>query len=578
MKKYINRNYFLASLFVKQLETLAIKNVCISPGSRNTPLTLAFAANKKFKKYIHVDERSSGFFALGLAKKNNKPVVLVTTSGTAVAELYPAIIEAYLQRIPLLVCTADRPEYLRNTGANQTINQENIFKNHIRKFLDVGLPNLDKKKLSSFTKSVTEIISIANEKDKGPVHINFPFEKPLEPNSFTDDISFRLSNFIIDKKVIKNESAKKYEKVINEIKQFKKIIIFIGWDNYDQTFYKTLTRFSQKGNVPIFVDGTTDFRYIKTKTQNVIVNHTAFLKSEAVLKKVEPEIIIQFGNAPTSQTMLRFFERTNAKLLLINEFGNKKNASAQPCEIIKANPSNFLSKLNENAKYISTDFEWAENIYNYNKVSEELKSKLIKKAGFGYEPRVVTELLNIIPENSNLFISNSMPVRDFDFFASGEFKNLNIYTNRGASGIDGIISTASGIAVQRNQKTFLVIGDLAFYHNISALATLSELKIPLIIILVNNNGGGIFNMLPIASMEKNSFEKYFITSQNLNFKAIVKSFGGNYYLSKSWKEFKYNMQKAINRKTYSVIEIKTDSKKSLLLRKKYWSLVKNKIK
>lgn len=204
MKKYINRNYFLASLFVKQLEVPQIKNVCISPGSRNTPLTLAFAENKKFKKYIHIDERSSGFFALGLAKQTNKPVVLITTSGTAVAELYPAIIEAYQQRIPLIVCTADRPAYLKNTGANQTINQENIFRNHIRKFWNVGLPSLTKKKLFSFTKKINEIIFLATEKDKGPVHINFPFEKPLEPNSFTDTISFNLKDFIFRTNELEN--------------------------------------------------------------------------------------------------------------------------------------------------------------------------------------------------------------------------------------------------------------------------------------------------------------------------------------------------------------------------------------
>ena len=141
MKKYINRNYFWASLFVEQITQMGVRHVCISPGSRNTSLTFAFASNKKLKKYIHIDERSSGFFALGIAKRTNQPVAIVTTSGTAVAELYPAIIEAYQQRIPLIICTADRPSYLRDCGANQTINQDNIYKNHIRYFADLGLPS-----------------------------------------------------------------------------------------------------------------------------------------------------------------------------------------------------------------------------------------------------------------------------------------------------------------------------------------------------------------------------------------------------------------------------------------------------
>jgi len=304
MKKYINRNYFLASLFVKQLEVLQIRNVCISPGSRNTPLTLAFAENKKFKKYIHADERSSGFFALGLSKKINEPVVLVTTSGTAVAELYPAIIEAYQQRIPLIVCTADRPVYLKNTGANQTINQENIFRNHIRRFWDVGFPRLTKKKLFSFTKKINEIISLAAEKDKGPVHINFQFEKPLEPNSFTDTINYNLTDFILRKNELKKLREKNFIKLINIIKQTEKIIILLGWDNYNKNFNTKLQKFSKEKNIPIFTDGTTELRYLQTNHKNIIVNSTAFLKSEIALKEIEPEIILQFGNAPTSLTAL----------------------------------------------------------------------------------------------------------------------------------------------------------------------------------------------------------------------------------------------------------------------------------
>ena len=163
MKKYINRNYFWADVFVNQLNVFGIKHVCISPGSRNTPLTLAFAKNKSFKKYIHVDERSSCFFALGLAKQTKKPIVVVTTSGTAVAELYPAIIEAYIQRIPLIICTADRPEYLRNTGANQTINQNNIFSNHIRNFVDFGLPSLAKRDIRALCEKTYKAIENGSE-------------------------------------------------------------------------------------------------------------------------------------------------------------------------------------------------------------------------------------------------------------------------------------------------------------------------------------------------------------------------------------------------------------------------------
>ena len=224
MKKYINRNYFWASLFVEQLARFDIKHVCISPGSRNTPLSLAFANNKKFKKYVHIDERSSGFFALGISKIIREPVVLVTTSGTAVAELYPAIIEAYYQRIPLIVCTADRPAYLRNTGANQTIKQDNIYRNHIRYFKDLGLPSLGNQRLKSFAEKIGKGIIISTKLNPGPIHFNFPFKKPLEPESFTDKIDFRILDFIIKKYQIKQKIVKetKINKLVDKIKALQK--------------------------------------------------------------------------------------------------------------------------------------------------------------------------------------------------------------------------------------------------------------------------------------------------------------------------------------------------------------------
>ena len=186
----INRNIFWAENLFDRLARLGVKYVCISPGSRSTSLTLAAASNKKFKCFVHIDERSSGFFALGIAKATGKPVVIITTSGTAAAELYPSIVEAYQQRIPLIVCTADRPPELRGRGANQTINQENIYKNHIRHFREAGLPS------TSFS-GIRKIRKIAEEAyqkcSQGPVHLNFPFRKPFEPDTFTDEINKKES-------------------------------------------------------------------------------------------------------------------------------------------------------------------------------------------------------------------------------------------------------------------------------------------------------------------------------------------------------------------------------------------------
>lgn len=572
MKKSINRNFFWADLFVNQLCEFGIKHVCISPGSRNTPLTLAFAQNKKFKKYIHVDERSSGFFALGVAKSIKSTVVLLTTSGTAAAELFPAIIEAEIQRIPLIICTSDRPAYLRNTGANQTINQDNIYSNHIKHFIDFGLPVLTTNKLNSFINKVCSGINIAINKNPGPVHFNFPFKKPLEPSSFTDKLLFTVPNFLqspIKLKTTNEINTQKIKKLSALFKKFHRPIIHIGWGNFDDRFYKNLLNFSNDKKIPIFVDGTSELRFFNGRNNLLITNHSSFITQLSLV----PDIIIQFGNTSTSQKMLKFFEETKAKRILINQYGDIKDPSFNKGELIKVDPNTLLERLKED---LSIDYyDWSNYILELEKLCENYKNKIISKSKFGLEPRIINETLNFIPDKSNIIISNSMPIRDFDSFASKKMSGFRIFTNRGASGIDGIISTASGVGSQSKNNTFLIIGDLAFFHNISALSTLKELKIPLKIILINNNGGGIFNSLPVVN-EKN-FEKYFITSQNLNFSNLVKAFGGNYYKPKSWISFNNYLIKIKYDTEFSVIELKTDAKKSVELRKKYLAEIKHQI-
>lgn len=574
MKKYINRNYFWANLFIEQLAQRGVKHVCISPGSRNTPLTLAFANNKKFKKYVLVDERSNAFFALGLAKALRTPVVIVTTSGTAVAELYPAIIESYIQRIPLIVCTADRPEYLRNCGANQTINQDNIFNNHIRHFIDVGLPEIKKSKLNMLTKKTTKIIEIAINKDPGPVHLNFPFRKPLEPNSFTENIKFNISEFIINeqKSIKKRKDPQSLGLIEKYLNSSLRPLLHCGWGNFTESFNKNILNFSKKNNIPILVDGTSNLRFVKGNNENIIVNHSSFL----LHLNEEPDLIIQFGNAPTSQTVLKYFESTAAKRIIINKDGDLKDPSRNKGELFAANPETIFEEIKISKQKSAAWIGWEKIIVKCDNICESEKS-IINNSSFGIEPKIVNEVLNLVPNGANIFISNSLPIRDFDYFASKHNKNIKIFTNRGASGIDGIISTASGIALKSNQKSFLVIGDLAFYHNISTLATLKELNIPLKIVLVNNNGGGIFNMLPVSKGNKN-YDKYFRTSLNLNYSNIVKSFGVSYYKPRSWTSFRRYFGETVLSKNAAVLEIETDEKESLKLRKKYWLNCKRNLK
>ncbi|MCS7054318.1 MAG: thiamine pyrophosphate-binding protein, partial [Ignavibacterium sp.] len=191
----INRNIYWSNLFLDFVCNLGLKYACISPGSRSTPLTYSFATNNRIKSFPIIDERSSAFFALGLSKYSRLPAIIITTSGTAVAETYPAIIEAYQSRTPLVICTADRPSRLRNTGANQTINQNNIFKNHIRFFFDIPTLDINKKNIKYFLNKIAEGFEICLFRNVGPIHFNFQFDKPFEPNNYTDKISIEIIDY-----------------------------------------------------------------------------------------------------------------------------------------------------------------------------------------------------------------------------------------------------------------------------------------------------------------------------------------------------------------------------------------------
>lgn len=582
MKKSINRNILWSELFVSACESLGIKHACISPGSRNTPLIVAFQRSSKIKSYIHVDERSSGFFALGLANKTSTPVVVVTTSGTAVAELYPAIIEAYQQKIPLIICTADRPPYLLNTGANQTINQADIFHNHIHRYYSTGLPENNSKAFNNLL-SITKNSFSEAKKSCSPVHINFPFDKPFEPSKETDKINeeflTRIRNKFrsVDSSKIKDRiKTSDINFILKQIKNSSRRVILAGPLNLGSKNVKVLFQFAKKINAPILADGLSGLRFTKMVSSNLIVNHASFLRSKEIREKLDPDLIIQIGTAPTSNPILEFYEKSKAFKIIINEFGELKDPSRTTNKIISAEFPLLFEMLNKqidkNFKF-QYDKKWLLNYLEVDKQSEDIKQVNLDKSPFPFEGRIVNEIIHLAPNSANVMVSNSLPVRDMDAFASSNSKGLSIFSNRGASGIDGIISTGSGIKAGSKNPTFLIIGDLAFYHDMTGLLSLKKYSIPLIIILLNNSGGGIFELLPIAK-EKIDFKSYFKTPIHIDFESIVSAFDGSYKLIENWRDFSNEIKKASKRKTFSVLEIKIDSKKTLQARKNIWREIK----
>ena len=579
MEKKVNRNILWSELFFRHLHKLGVKNAVFCPGSRNTSLVFGCTQEKKITRYNLVDERSAGFFALGLAKITNSPVAIITTSGTAVAELYPAIIEAYFQRAPLIVCTADRPPELQNCGSNQTINQKNIFKNHIRYFVDLGTPGITINNFKQLFTLTKKALSIATIRDAGPVHLNFPFRKPFEPDSFTDELADNTVQFLSSKNIFPVISdVNKYSRLSPKTKEYiysaaKGMIIF-NEKNPSKKSLKLVTKLSDKLNFPIIEDGTSGIRFFKDD-KNVINNSSAIYKSEFFRTELNPELILQFGEASVSNSLLDFFEKSRAKKYLINNFGEIKDPSRTFTKIFGASTEHFCQELLEGIKRQTQQNSFLNNFLKIDRFAEEIKTEFLKECKFNFEGKIINEVVKSIPDNNVLFISNSMPIRDFDVFASGENKNLSVYTNRGASGIDGINSTALGIASQSENTAVLITGDLAFYHDLNGLLAAYKYNIPLLVILINNNGGGIFEMLPVAK-HKDVFEENFKVPMNLNFKNFVQGYNGIHKEIKSEVVLRKEIKTALESKRLTVLEIKSDSTESTLLRKKYYKLLSEK--
>ncbi len=591
MNYKINRNTLWTETFVHELVSAGVKYACISPGSRNTPLTLAFANNKNIKSYVLIDERSAAFFALGLAKSSNSPVALVCTSGTATAEFYPAIIEAYQQRVPLIVCTADRPPELLDVGANQTINQNNLYKNHIRWFVDLGLPEPTTRRFKHIKSTARRAVYESFVRSRGPVHLNFPFRKPFEPEFHTDEIEKDVIDFakkngdkkkdFVEAEETKNVKDEKwFKQITSQILSIENGLIIVGPENYTPHFPQNIARLAAKLGYPILADGCSNIRFGKHDKRLIISNFDAFLRSESFAKKIRPDFILHFGRTITSKALDTFLEKCSAPRYMINDYGDWFDPSNKSLAALDCKPFLFCERMNEfleENNFQRNQTEWLNTFLNADNIAGKIKAQIIDKSSALNEPAITSEVLNLLPDDSQIMISNSMPVRDFDYFASNSDKRLAIFNNRGASGIDGITSTALGIKAGKNKPTVLITGDLAFYYDVNGMLAASKYSLPLTIVLINNNGGGIFEILPISNYGK-VFKDYFVTPHNLDFSHFVKAYNGNYKKVKTRDEFRTAFKNSFKKKNFTVIEVQTNASKSLEQRKKFWNEVSKKLK
>lgn len=549
-------NEYIAAL-VDEFYQLGVRHAVFSPGSRSTTMAMLFKEHEGFETYMNIDERSASFMALGIAKAHKEPTVLVCTSGSAVAHYLPAILEAQYSGIPLIVLSADRPHTLLHVGAPQTVNQHKIFGTAVNYFEELAVPQ--ESHYYTYPRQVARKAYMkAMDTKKGPVHINVPLFEPLVPELSRNHFEAGRSSF----KVVKPNygGAFSCDDGNNLLERYERILILAG-PQIDIDEAETIRSFGAALQAPILADPLSNVRGCST-SKVVISTYDALLEGQALWHELKPDCVIQFGQIVVSKRVQQMIASwTDVEYIEVNPTMDSMNPTGKTTIHMQASIDVFThlyGKNNNSDTYL--------NIWRRLEQAGKKQLSLAIDEPHCFEGRTIRELQKKIPEDGQIFVANSMTIRDFDYFwFSGESKAV-LYGNRGVNGIDGTISTALGLAVN-GRPTYLVTGDLSLFHDLNGLAVAKTHNLNLTIILHNNDGGGIFEYLPQKGTKH--FDYLFSTSQGLDYSGAAKLYGCGYTKISSPDELSSVLANVSQESGVHIIEIPTNREYSRELHKKY---------
>ncbi|MFA9194998.1 2-succinyl-5-enolpyruvyl-6-hydroxy-3-cyclohexene-1-carboxylic-acid synthase [Flavobacterium sp. FBOR7N2.3] len=502
----------LAQSIIQICLAKGIRDIVISPGSRNAPLTIGFASNNNFKSYSIADERCAAFFALGMAQQIKRPVALVCTSGSALLNYYPAVAEAFYSQIPLIVISADRPQNKIDIGDGQTIRQENVFANH-----SLYNANLTEEVSKINDHKINEAIDIACFQ-KGPVHINAPFEEPLYETVSKLSVDAMVHHFAALNPIVSLEDLTVFATIW---KQSTKKLVLVGVNEPDAISNATVEAFAQDESVVVMTETTSNLHH-PSFISNIDTIITPFTQED--FEDFCPDILITFGGMIVSKRIKAFLRKYKPKhhwhidpLRAYDTFGVlTKHFEVHPNAFFTA----FLPLIH------SVKSDYFAKMSRIQAIRKEKQDLFLSKVSYS-DFYVFDKLLKTLPENSQLQISNSSAIRYAQLMEIPS--SVEVFCNRGTSGIDGSTSTAIGAAVANNKPTVFITGDIGFLYDSNALWN-NYIPKNFKIILVNNGGGGIFRILP-GHNETEVFHTFFETSHNLTAEHLAKMYGFEYSLA-----------------------------------------------
>lgn len=561
-----NVAFYWSTLFVRSLFEEGVEHVVISPGSRSTALTLAFSAHSGFIKHIGIDERSAAFMALGLAKASGKPSVLVCTSGTALANYYPAVIEATQAGVPLIILSADRPPHYRTLGASQTIDQLKIFGDFPVFFHEVGEPDTKARSHKRLKLAAVQAVQQSVSKS-GVSHLNFPFSKPFEPDrKFLKQVEFeneKQSRRLSPKYSIETGKMELGETFWSDVISAEKPLIIVGPTSKSDSL-DFVTPLARALDAPILAEPASRV----PTSRHTIQGFDGFLRNENNRNDLNADLILRFGQQPVSKAVNQYLDKIeNAMQISFMNPNQWTDGSLSSDKQITLTGSLNIPEVTGSAEK-----SWLKKWKKTEKDFKAFREDQLHPSTPITDGYVFSKITESMPKKSFVMLSNSFPVRDMSLF--GEFDGKEMYVNRGAAGIDGITSTAIGLSISNEKAGILMIGDIAFLHDTNALLMAKEVKQPLVICVLNNGGGTIFRMLPVHQI-KDKYTKYFETPQTAKIAALCRAHNVDHTLVSRPEQIIPTFDKLIEKKGVHIMECMTGADESMEQRHALWNFKVN---
>jgi 2-succinyl-5-enolpyruvyl-6-hydroxy-3-cyclohexene-1-carboxylate synthase len=522
-------NALWARAVVQELVRGGVAHAIVAPGSRSAPLALACAeAAPALRVHSVIDERTAGFFALGLALETGRPAAVVVTSGTAGAHLLPAVMEAWAAHVPLLVLTANRPWELHGFGAPQTVPQEGLFGRFTRTAASLGLAESSAVSLRHVRAVVARAVSSSQADPRGPVHLDVPFREPLVPEAGGPEVGGlerlalegREGPFLDSPAACRQPPEAALAELRRRLAGTEKGLVVVGPRAAADGLAGRVMALADSYGYPVVADAASNVRW---RGEGAVVGHADVLLRSGVLSaSLRPELVLRMGGGLTSKRLGQWLDASGAETVLLAEADAVVDAAHSARLVLAGDLATTCGALT--APSAPRHAPWKEAFLAADARADAALAECFAAPGPLTEPQLAHRVVSALPEGARLVVASSMPIRDVDSFAPSQAQRIRVFSNRGINGIDGTLSTALGVAAASGAPTVVLLGDLAFLHDLGGLLIARRSSIPLTVVVANNDGGGIFSFLPVAHVG-NAFEPLFATPHGLELAEAGTFFG-----------------------------------------------------